>query len=236
MALNQHLLPPSDKTTRLLASHNQRILWEWISWSTSSDFSRIWFSFKMNPLDWTYESNKQRHYSGLFLGHFWVNILTHQYLRVTILSSNVVTSGWQMRTDYFQTSLFLALIMTDKPRQNLTDFVNLQICGWSPDFRDGGEIAENLHFLISQLSAAVHRALCRIFASGSGHQAGELRVAEKKSEILWREILCRPGLQPRSCHEGDSASLTAQNPASNQSQKMQNTGHFSLAPRPKNYL
>ena len=171
MALNQHLLPPSDKTTRLLASHNQRILWEWISWSTSSDFSRIWFSFKMNPLDWTYESNKQRHYSGLFLGHFWVNILTHQYLRVTILSSNVVTSGWQMRTDYFQTSLFLALIMTDKPRQNLTDFVNLQICGWSPDFRDGGEIAENLHFLISQLSAAVHRALCRIFASGSGHPA-----------------------------------------------------------------
>ena len=180
MALNQHLLPPSDKTTRPLASHNQRILWEWISWSTSSDFSRIWFSFKMNPLDWTYESNKQRHYSGLFLGHFWVNILTHQYLRVTILSSNVVTSGWQMRTDYFQTSLFLALIMTDKPRQNLTDFVNLQICGWSPDFRDGGEIAENLHFLISQLSAAVHRALCRIFASGSGHQWW--------AESGWKEI------------------------------------------------
>ena len=55
VVLKRHLASGSDETTHpTSASHNQRILWEWISSSTSSDFSGIWFSFKikMNPSDW----------------------------------------------------------------------------------------------------------------------------------------------------------------------------------------
>ena len=51
----QHLDLLSTKgssTTQTKPAHNLRMLWKWISWSTSSDFSGIWFSFQKNPLDW----------------------------------------------------------------------------------------------------------------------------------------------------------------------------------------
>ena len=92
------------------------------------------------------------------------------------------------------------------------------------------EIAEDLHFLISRQLSAQSIGHCVGYLPGVATN-GELRVAEKKSEILWREILCRPGLQPRSCHEGGFRLIDRLKSSFQSVLEMQNTGHFNLVPK-----
>ena len=119
-ALKQHLDLLSTKgssTTQTKPAHNLRMLWKWISWSTSSDFSGIWFSFQKNPLDWPLNQEIRKMCT---LEIKWVK----SPIKPPGHHSSVVTSGWQMRPDWFQASLFLALIKTDKPSKTLTEFLS----------------------------------------------------------------------------------------------------------------
>ena len=126
----QHLDLLSTKgssTTQTKPAHNLRMLWKWISWSTSSDFSGIWFSFQKNPLDWPL-NQKIRKICTLEIKRIKSPIKPPGH------HSSVVTSGWQMRPDWFQASLFLALIKTDKPSKTLTEFLST--------FKYGAQISE----------------------------------------------------------------------------------------------
>ena len=75
--------------------------------------------------------------------------------------------------------------MTDKPVRRWRILSTFKYVDEAQISELGGEIAENLHFLISRMSAAVHRALCRIFAAVVATSSGwkEIRDSVARNPV-----------------------------------------------------